>query len=418
MTCSSSAMVAGRAVRSVAFLLAMAVAACAAPRPDASASVPPKEALALNDAVDAMTVALFARAQLDPAAPRTVVVDPLVDRNTGAQSAVTRAMEGRMASTMGARFPHMSYGAFTEKNLAGRPLVLVGAITPVAGPGVIPTTTAPTQTYRIWASIADLRTGRIVAHETAWVRADQVDMTPAPFFADSPAWAPDRSHAAYIRTCAGNPGDPADPAYLSGLTVAASVSEGIKAYEAGQYDEALNLYTQAAAAPGGDQMRVFNGIYLANARLNRPAAAEEAFGRMVGFGLDEGKLAVKFVFRPGSTQFWPDRQVSGPYPVWLRQIALRTAERPTCLRLIGHTSPTGAAPLNDRLSLARAEAVRGQLNRRAPVLTRRTESIGRGSAEPLVGSGRDDATDVLDRRVEFEPRDCATTVAGMRQAAR
>ena len=47
----------------------------------------------------------------------------------------------------------------------------------------------------------------------------------------------------------------------------------------------------------------------------------------------------------------------------------------------------------------------------APVLRTRTEVRGRGSREPLIGTGRDDATDVLDRRVEFEPRACDTVRA-------
>ena len=34
-----------------------------------------------------------------------------------------------------------------------------------------------------------------------------------------------------------------------------------------------------------------------------------------------------------------------------------------------------------------------------------------GSRETIVGTGADDASDVLDRRVEFEPRTCPATVA-------
>ena len=73
--------------------------------------------------------------------------------------------------------------------------------------------------------------------------------------------------------------------------------------------------------------------------------------------------------------------------------------------------------LNDELSERRAKAVRGELVRRAPVLQARTEARGRGAREPLIGTGRDDATDVLDRRVEFEPRACPAQVAGVGGAA-
>ena len=36
--------------------------------------------------------------------------------------------------------------------------------------------------------------------------------------------------------------------------------------------------------------------------------------------------AVKLLFQPGKTDFWADKQVSGPYPIWLRQIASKLAK--------------------------------------------------------------------------------------------
>ena len=373
---------------------------------------PPKEALAFDEAVTALTVALLARAQ--PAlpattSPRPLVVDPLIDRSTGNQAAATRSMEGRMVSVMRERFPQVEPRPFTLRELDRQPLVLVGSITTVAGPGVIPTSTdGPVRTYRIWAAIADLRTGKIVSHETAWVRPDGVDMTPTPFFRDSPVWLVDPIRAAYIKVCASDPPQEIDATYVTALKASAAVADGIKAYEGGHYQEALTHYTAAQQLPSGDQLRVLNGLYLTNLALGRGHAAEEAFGRLVDAGLRRGTLAVKLVFRPASVQFWPDPAVSGQYPVWLRQIAQRSAARDTCLLVVGHTSPTGTPAANEALSERRAAVVRSQLVRRVPALEDRTEARGRGSREPLIGTGRDDASDVLDRRVEFEPRPCTT----------
>lgn len=417
-TGNSCTTAAARLWRLLFLLVGLALNACASPPgpgPEAVAPPPPKDALAFDDAVDQLTVALFARAKLEAGAgdSRPLVIDPLIDRATGNQAIATRSMEQRMTRVVRARFPRIEPRPFTAASLEAQPLVLVGSITPVAAPGVIPATSEPTRTYRIWAALADLRTNRIVSHETAWVRADGVDMTPTPFFRDSPSWLADRSQAAYIRTCAGNPGDMIDPAYVNGLFAAATVADGIRAYEAGRYREALMHYTRAQGQPAGDQLRVYSGLYLANAALGRNAAAEKAFGALVDYGLQRGKLAVKFVFRPNTTQFWPDRAVSGRYPMWLRQIAAHAATQPACLRLVGHTSPTGSPGLNQALSLARAAFVRDELVGRARALAGRADAEGRGSAEPLVGSGRDDATDVLDRRVEFETRPCmeASTMA-------
>jgi outer membrane protein OmpA-like peptidoglycan-associated protein len=68
---------------------------------------------------------------------------------------------------------------------------------------------------------------------------------------------------------------------------------------------------------------------------------------------------------------------------------------------VGHTSPTGLAALNERLSLRRAEYIRDQLGRRDKALSQRMIARGAGSSETIVGTGRDDASDALDRRVEL-----------------
>src|SRR5258705_11367165 len=88
--------------------------------------------------------------------------------------------------------------------------------------------------------------------------------------------------------------------------------------------------------------------------LGRAADAENAFGKIVAIGLATNNLAVKFLFRPGSIEFWADTKISGPYPIWLRQLAQQMVATRSCLRVIGHTSRTGSEPLNERLSLRRA----------------------------------------------------------------
>jgi outer membrane protein OmpA-like peptidoglycan-associated protein len=115
---------------------------------------------------------------------------------------------------------------------------------------------------------------------------------------------------------------------------------------------------------------------------------------------------VRLLFRPGTTEFMRDPAVSGPYPMWLRQIAQRLAAREGCVVVSGHASVTGSAAANDRLSLARAQSVRARLVAEEPVLRGRSEAVGRGSREPIIGSGTDDMRDALDRRVEFRPSRC------------
>src|SRR5204863_2675035 len=113
-------------------------------------------------------------------------------------------------------------------------------------------------------------------------------------------------------------------------------------------------YRSALATPAGEQLRVLNGIYLATAKLGRAEEAEQAFGRVVAMGIAYRQLSVKFLFNPGTTQFWVDPRINSPYPMWLRQIAREATAANVCMDIVGHTSRTGKPAANEALSLRRA----------------------------------------------------------------
>ena len=98
--------------------------------------------------------------------------------------------------------------------------------------------------------------------------------------------------------------------------------------------------------------------------------------------------------------------MTGPYPLWLQQIATHTTQHEECLEIVGHTSRTGPEPINERLSLLRAERIQKKLEYDEPSLKARTIANGVGSKENLIGTATDDARDALDRRVEFKIVNC------------
>jgi outer membrane protein OmpA-like peptidoglycan-associated protein len=157
---------------------------------------------------------------------------------------------------------------------------------------------------------------------------------------------------------------------------------------------------------GGDQLRVRSGIYLANARLNRRDDATDAFGSLVDYSLAGKKLSVRFLFKPGSTQFVDDPQISAPYPMWLSQIAIRASRRKSCMNVVGHTSKSGPPQVNERLSVLRAQYIKDLLQSSSPGLAEKLKASGVGSREMLIGTGRDDSSDAIDRRVDFSVSDC------------
>src|SRR5208282_93631 len=110
---------------------------------------------------------------------------------------------------------------------------------------------------------------------------------------------------------------------------------------------------------------------------------------------------VKFLFRPGSTGLDSEAD-SPPYTMWLQQIATSAATKQVCLQVVGNTSKSGAPELNDRLSLLRAEYVKGRLEGEDPALNGHLVASGAGSRANLIGTGADNETDALDRRVEFK----------------
>jgi outer membrane protein OmpA-like peptidoglycan-associated protein len=378
-------------------------AAPAAPAPPP----PPPPILPFDDAVLAAANNLLNKAQLPPGTKHSLLIDPLIDGVTGMQTAATKAMGARIAKLVRDSYPQRyDVIAFNGGNVARGPLVLIGTFT---GVNAERKTEGRREAYRICLALADLKTGKLVSKGLAFAKLENVDPTPLPYYRDAPAWSEDGPTTGYIRTCQGTrAGDPINPLYVDRIVTAATLAEASDAYSAGQYAEALKLYEAAKALPGGEQLRTYTGLYLSNWRLGKQAAAAQAFGQIVNQGLEAKRLGVKFLFRPGTPAFFndPGAKPPAPYSMWVNQIATNAAKRNVCLAVVGHTSPTGSEPVNERLSLLRAQAVSGQIAKAAPALAKRLSPMGVGSRETMVGNGRDDASDALDRRVEFKVATC------------
>ncbi len=365
---------------------------------------PPPPVLSFDDAVGNAAHAVFKNAPAPDAGPGMVVIDPLVDGMTGYQSKATRSIQDRITAIVRQDFPGYTVQRITPESLKLQPRVLVGTFTPV---NAQMKTTGEREAYRFCLVMGDLKTGKIVAKSVARARIADADSTPTAIFADSPVWTDDPNVLAYIATCqASKVGDAIKPEYFDGLLAAALVSEAQDAYNEGHYAEALDLYNTARKTPAGDQLRVYDGIYATLHKLGRTEQAAAAYRDLVDFGLRHKRVAVKFLFRPGSVRFVSDNNpFSGSYGMWLQQIANQAVASQACLQITGHTSPTGPAAMNDSLSQLRAEYVQSRLESDAPQLKKRTVATGVGSRENLIGTGRDDDSDALDRRVELKPID-------------
>jgi outer membrane protein OmpA-like peptidoglycan-associated protein len=375
--------------------------------PSATAPPPPPTPVAFDSALLKAANDLFSKANLEGAPDKvTLVIDPLIDGVTGAQSSATHLEEKRVIELVKTKYPRFQVARFSSEIVAKSPIVLIGTFTAINNAGVVG---GERDAYRICLALADLKTKTIISKGVARALPEGIDPTPAAFFSDSPIFAKDVSIDAYIKSCQGSKvGDTIDQAYADRILVASLVNDGIEAYDAGRYRDALDVYQSALKTPGGEQLRVLNGVYLANYKLRRAKPAMEAFGKLVDYGFKSDRLAVKFLFKPGSTQFNTDSSVRAPYNAWLEKIAERTAANKGCLEVVGHTSATGLAAINDRLSGLRADYIKDRLEDDDRSLRGRLIASGKGSREMIVGTGRDDASDALDRRVEFKVVKCST----------
>ena len=389
----------------LAILGVLVIAGCAAPQ-----ATQINTELPFDDAVAAATDGLAGQTQKLPAflarveakvAKRGIVLDPMLEATTGQQTAATVLLESKVSDRLTKKFDAFEILPFQSANLGKVQYLLTGTMTRADS--------APAGRKRpllINLALTDLKTGTVVAQASALARDEGLDHTPLAYYRDSPVLVKDQVVEGYARTSATPPGQRADAFYLERIASATLVNEATQLYNQERYVDALGRYRSALAMPQGEQLRVMNGIYLASAKLGRTAEAETAFGRVVALGIAYNQLGVKFLFNPGSTEFWSDTRVSGAYPMWLRQIAKESVATKVCMNIVGHTSRTGSDQVNDSLSLSRANAVRARLTSDAPSLASRTKTEGKGFRENIVGSGSDNAVDALDRRVEFRIIPC------------
>lgn len=336
---------------------------------------------------------------------RVLVVDPLIDANTGGQTVSTVKMGEQLESIAKSRNARWSVRPLTRATLAQKPLLLIGTLTPVNVERSIDT---PPDAFRVWLTLIDLRSGKVVAKQLDRATVNSVNPEPLPYYRDSPTWHKDKTVLGYINSCQINTkiGDPADPDYLARLPGAALVNEATLAYDDGKIPLANKLYKEAEPLADPGDLRVLNGLYITSWQLGQHDAARDAFGRLVDSGLELKRLPVKLLFVPGKTSFNQIGDLPQQYRMWIASIAHEAGKADGCVRIVGHTSRTGSARLNEILSRQRAETVQRMIERDNRALAARLSAVGVGSREALVGLGTDDARDALDRRVEFRVVDC------------
>ena len=277
---------------------APAAAPAPAPAPAAVNTFVAPAPVKFEDAIARAGQQLFAQAAPQVGTEsRVLVIDPLIDANTGAQTVSTVKMGEQLESIAKSRNARWAVQPLTREALAQKPLLLIGTLTPVTVERSVDTVP---DAFRVWLTLIDLRSGKVIAKQLDRATVDSVNPEPLKYYADSPTWHKDKTVLGYINSCQINTkiGDPADPDYLARLPGAAVINEAILAYDGGKIPLANKLYKEAEPLADPGDLRVLNGLYITSWQLGQRDAARDAFGKLVESGLEQKRLPVKLLFQP------------------------------------------------------------------------------------------------------------------------
>jgi outer membrane protein OmpA-like peptidoglycan-associated protein len=335
-----------------------------------------------------------------------IVAAPFVDASSGEENAVSREVERILFEEIGkksTKLTPLSISRINQTNFQESGYVMIGAFSleSYGSEGA-----KGEKKYHIYASIIDRSSRKIIANADLWIANSDLNYKPTALYENSPMYPRDgrlQSHVAIARSPAGTL---ADKEYYDSLETNALLIEADTLFDARDYEKSLDLFSQAAGRSDGQVMKTYIGMYRANVKLGRMGAAEDAFFKLVGVGVSNNNLSAKFLFSVDSTEFLSDRDMKDQYTLWVRQIGKYFSTSDRCLNIVGHSSHTGSAEYNDRLSLSRARRIQEQMRPTFPSVMQRSKAYGMGYKENIVGMGTDDARDSLDRRVEFAVADC------------
>ncbi len=333
-----------------------------------------------------------------------IVIDPFVNADSGEVLNASADIEKIIIRTGTDYFSRFDFIRMTHENLTKADYAMNGSIRFIksekgGNPGH--------EYYHISASVLNLKTGEIAGRSDTTVYDKSLDYTSTSFYKDSPMYIKDAPLEGSIKTSAGSVGEKADRNYYSSLKTIAILVEAETAYVNKDYQTALNLLKTAADRPDGQMMKTYAGLYSTYAKLKQMDMAEKSFAKLLTISVEKNRiLSIKFLFDVNSVNFWRNPSLKEHYEIWLRQIGKYFGTSKYCLQVIGHCSRSGTERYNKSLSLDRARKIQELLLPYFSLIKKRSEAVGKGFKENIIGSGTDDDFDSLDRRVEFKVIKC------------
>lgn len=388
-------------IRGLAFASLFFLAACVTQpaKPVETLAGPPTPEFHKNLSDAIQFVATHLKTQVAPKAfsdAKVIPVDLFFNEHSAEEATASKNLQQNLVAALTATLPNASFGPMDTRNIQNARWATLASYASVKASEV----NRDGQWIRLKVAIADIKTGEVVAQVVTHVDAKQFNTAPTRFYKSAPMYLTDTSHQDRNAVLAGQ-----RRPLGNGLMVRAAMMEATQSFDAENWTEAEQRFTRVLELSPA-HTGALSGLYEVLWLSGNKTEAEKVFVRLSAAGMDAGSLSVKLLFKLSSTDFIDEADLNQQYQLWLRAIGQAVVAKNVCLDVNGHASASGSVEFNQRLSLSRAARIVSRLQQAAHLPKGALASYGKGSTEMIAGTGADDATDSIDRRVEFVVRDC------------
>jgi outer membrane protein OmpA-like peptidoglycan-associated protein len=350
-----------------------------------------------NQALTHLTQSLSQQlAEVKAPANKTIPVDELFNEKSAEVASLGKTYQQKFSEKLGQANAGLQFARLNRKNIDTAEWIVLLSYASVSDK----TPEHPGNWIRFKAAVADIVTGNHLASAEVYLSAKQFESEPSKFYKDAPMYLTDQRHKERVEIMHGKTAP-----LKQRMTVQAGFADATTDYENGNYVLSEAGFREVARLAPGHQ-GALTGIYQSLWQQNKKVAAEAAFAQLMAASVDAGNIAVRLLFKVGSVDFVEVADLPTQYQLWLKALGQTIHSKSRCLDITGHASRSGSSELNERLSLQRASRIVSLMQQSTPGVIGKLKAYGKGFQETLVGTGTNDATDAIDRRVEFIPRAC------------
>lgn len=326
-----------------------------------------------------------------------VPIDEFFNESSAEVATSGKIFQTQLASLLSKEHTKLAFASLNRKNIESAQWIVLSSYAPVKEKNA----EQPGTWVRLKVTVADIVTGQQLASSESFLQASQFQSDPTRFFKEAPMYLNDQRHRERIDVINGK----AQPLKQK-LTIQAIFAEAVTAYDDGKYDEAETAFADVLKLVP-DHRGALTGKYQILWHQGKKAEAVTAFTNLLSLSADSGNVSIRILFKLNGTDFVDVGDLAQQYRLWTKSMGQVISAKSRCLDVVGHASRSGSAEYNDRLSFQRANRIAGMIQQQTPATQGKVKAFGKGYQETIVGNGANDASDAIDRRVEFVVKTCS-----------